>query len=280
MKKTFLYPVFILTGLILVLSGCVKDERITLADVEVWPLENFVTQVHFVSKLTDAAMGATEADYTAVNNYFTATLASKNDLWLGIIDRTDVVYNGANQVNPVLKGALDSRHWTYFAFNKITGGNNQAGTFEGSTMFVNAPVITSTAYKVANDCYISGPMLNLKGKRGNDTLISFDVLFRTIRIDKPEHLTAFGGSDGVFSKLKLERINFLMIGTVKKSLIDQFHSTMSNTNEAFKLAIVEGTENKDYAIFILGEEHFWKYAGASSVSLGNGIEAYTINMNW
>jgi hypothetical protein len=274
MKNKFLY--FGLSCVALVLSGCVKDEPITLESLEVWPSEKFVTQVHFVSKLTDASMGATEADYAPVSNYFTTALNSIHGSWLGIVDRTDVTYNTSNQQNAVLAGALNSKHWTYLALNKIAGGN----TFQASTLFINVPVIGSTSYKIADDCYVSGPVLKMEGKRDDGVNISFDMYFRTVRFDSPAHVNAFGGNEGVMIKLKNERMNFVMIGTVKKELIESLRSTVGNTDDAFKLSIVEGTESKDYAIFVLAEEHFWGYNSSSSVSLGNGIDAYAINLNW
>jgi hypothetical protein len=275
MKRNFLYFGFFLT--VFCLSGCVKDEPITLESLEVWPSDRFVAQIHFVSKLTNAAMGASESDYASVSDYFTTTLNSIQGSWLGIIDRTDVVYHATNQENPVLKSALDSKHWTYLALNKITGGN----CFETSTLFLNSPVIGSTSYKVTNDCYISGPILKMEGQRDDGVKMPFDnVYFRTVRFDTQAQLTAFGGESGIMSKLKLERMNFLMVGTVKKDLIESFRTTINNTDSAFKVYIVEETENNDYAIFVLAEEHFWGYAGSTVTSLTNGINAYTINLNW
>jgi hypothetical protein len=275
MKKNLLYYSFFLP--VFILSGCVKDEPLTLASLEVWPSDRFVTEIHFVSKLTGAAMGSSEADYAPVSNYFTTTLNSINGSWLGIIDRTDVTYHATNQQNPVLKSALDSKHWTYLAMNKITGGNK----FEASTLFLNSPVIGSTSYKVADDCYIAGPILRMEGKRDDGVKMYFDnVYFRTVRFDTPAQLAAFGGESGIMSKLKLERMNFLMVGSVKSELIESFRTTLNNTDSAFKLSIVEGTENSDYAIFVLAEEHFWGYAGSTVTSLANGINAYTLNLNW
>jgi hypothetical protein len=275
MKRKLLYFGFFLA--VFSLSGCVKDEPITLESLEVWPSDKFVTQIHFVSKLTNAAIGATEADYAQVSNYFTATLNSTQGSWLGIIDRSDVIYHPTDQQNSALKCALDSKHWTYLAMNKVTGGNR----FEASTLFLNSPVIGSTTYKAANDCYITGPILNMEGKRDDGTKISFDVYFRTARFDTPAQIEAFGGGEnGIMFSMKRERMNFLMVGTVKKDLIDTFHTTITNTDNEFKLHIVEGTETNDYAIFILGEEHFWGYAGSTVTSLSNGINAYSINLNW
>jgi hypothetical protein len=274
MKKNLLYYSLFLS--VFILSGCVKDESITLESLEVWPSDKFVTQIHFVSKLTNAAMGTSEADYAPVSNYFTTTLNSIHGSWLGIIDRTDVTYNATNQQNPVLKGALDSKHWTYLAMNKIAGGN----TFEASTLFLNSPVIGSTSYKLTNDCYVTGPILKLEGKRDDGEKISFDIYFRTARFDAPAQITAFGGESGIMSSMKNERMNFLMVGTVKKDLIESFRTTINNTDSAFKLSIVEGTENNDYAIFVLAEEHFWGYAGSTVTSLGSSINAYTISLNW
>lgn len=274
MKRKLFYFGFFLA--VFGLSGCVKDDPITLESLEVWPSDKFVTQIHFVSKLTNAAIGATEADYAQVSNYFTTTLNSTQGSWLGIIDRTDVVYNTTNQENPVLKSALDSKHWTYLAMNKITGGNR----FEASTLFLNSPVIGSTAYKVTNDCYIAGPILTTEGNRDDGVKITFEIYFRTARFDTPAQLAAFGGESGIMFSMKRERMNFLMVGTVKKDLIDAFRTTITDTDSAFKLHIVEGTENSDYAIYILAEEHFWGYAGSTVTSLGNGINAYTINLNW
>jgi hypothetical protein len=277
MKKFFLYFICFFAALPLFIAGCVADDPITMESLEVWPSDRYVAQVQFVSKLTDAAMGTTEADYSAVSNYFTTTLNSINGSWLGIIDRTDVIYSVTGQQNAILKSALDSKHWTYLAFNKITGGDH----FEASTLLLNGPVKGATSsYKVANDCYVSGPLLTMEGVRDDGKKISFDIFFRTVRFDAPAHITAFGGEDGVLFKLKKERMNFIMIGTVRKNLTESLRATVASTDNAFKLSIVEGTENADYAIFVLAEEHFWGYAGSSVTSIGNGINAYTLNLNW
>jgi len=260
----------------LLFAGCVKDDPITAESVEVWPSSNFTTQVHFVSKLTNAPIGTTEADYAPINTYFTTTLRSVEGSWLGIIDRTDVSYHTSAQQNPVLKSALDSKHWTYLAFNKISA----SGSFEGSTLLLNAPVIGSESHKIANDCHISGQTLKMEGQREDGEKISFDIYFRTARFETQAHLAAFGGDEGVMSTMKRNYMNFLMIGTVKKDLVESLKTTVENTDNAFNVFIVENTENADYAIFVLAEKHFWNYAGSSVTSLGNGINAYALQLNW
>jgi hypothetical protein len=274
MKNKLLY--FACLMMLTTMVSCFEDKPVTMESLEVWPSDKFVTQIHFVSKLTNAAMGTSEADYAAINTYFTNTLNSKQGSWLGIIDRTDVTYDATNQQNAILKSALDSKHWTYLAFNRISGGNK----FEGSTLFLNSPVIGSTTYKIADDCFIAGPTLTMEGLRDDDVKISFDMYFRTVRFETSAHITAFGGEDGVMLKMKKDYMNFVLIGTIKKDLIATLQTTVSNTDDAFKFTIVEGTENADYAIFVLAEEHFWGYQNATVTSLANGINAYTINLNW
>ncbi|MDR0510003.1 MAG: hypothetical protein LBH06_02785 [Rikenellaceae bacterium] len=272
--KNILYS-FVVMAAAATLLGCGKDKHLTLEDVSVWPSSDFVTKLHFVSRLTDAATGSTEADFAPVTGYFSSTVGADN-VWLGIIDRADVTYNAASQQNSALKSALDLKFWTYLAFNRIRNGS----TFEGSALFLRAPVTGSTAYALGNDCFVAGPVLKMQGKKNDGTSISFDIYFRTARFETQANVDAFGGDNGILFQMKRERMNFLMVGTVKNTLVDPLRTAIDSHDRSFKFSIVEGTENRDYAIFVLAEEHFWRYVGATSTSLGGGLDAYEISLNW
>lgn len=70
----------------------------------------------------------------------------------------------------------------------------------------------------------------------------------------------------------------LMIGTVKNDLLGALESAVQNTDGSFKVYNV--ASGSAYTIFMLAEERFWGFTDVAPISVGNGIEAYTINVMW
>ncbi len=91
-------------------------------------------------------------------------------------------------------------------------------------------------------------------------------------------VNAFGGENGVMNTLKRENMNMLMIGTVKNDLLGALESAVQNTDGSFKVYNV--ASGSAYTIFMLAEERFWGFTDVAPISVGNGIEAYTINVMW
>ena len=108
--------------------------------------------------------------------------------------------------------------------------------------------------------------------------IAYDINFRTVRFETNEQINAFGGENGVMNTLKRENMNMLMIGTVKNVLLGALESAVQITDGSCKVYNV--ASGSAYTIFMLAEERFWGFTDVSSASVGNGIEAYTINVMW
>ena len=108
--------------------------------------------------------------------------------------------------------------------------------------------------------------------------IAYDINFRTVRFETNEQINAFGGENGVMNTLKRENMNMLMIGTVKNDLLGALESAVQNTDGSFKVYNV--ASGSAYTIFMLAEERFWGFTDVAPISVGNGIEAYTINVMW
>ena len=108
--------------------------------------------------------------------------------------------------------------------------------------------------------------------------IAYDINFRTVRFETNKQINAFGGENGVMNTLKRENMNMLMIGTVKNDLLGALESAVQNTDGSFKVYNV--ASGSAYTIFMLAEERFWGFTDVAPISVGNGIEAYTINVMW
>lgn len=262
------------------MSACGKDEKAGWASLTVYPSEKYNAKIHYVSKLTDAPIATSEAQYTAINNYFTNTLKKREGSWLGVIDRSDVTYTTANMFGGAVKTIFDSRHWSGYAHNRITGNGTK---FEGSTLLLNNHQPQVTTKKLSDDCYITEVTPTMSGtsaENGASTAVSFDINFRTVRFETEAEVSAFGGPSGVMNKMKLEKMSMLMIGTVKKGLVGALTAAVQSADPSFKFQIMAPTQDAAYNIFMLCEERFWGFTGCNVTSLGDGINVYTIDVMW
>ncbi len=108
--------------------------------------------------------------------------------------------------------------------------------------------------------------------------IAYDINFRTVRFETNEQINAFGGENGVMNTLKRENMNMLMIGTVKNDLLS---ARIGSTEYGrFIQKVYNVASGSAYTIFMLAEERFWGFTDVAPISVGNGIEAYTINVMW
>ena len=99
-----------------------------------------------------------------------------------------------------------------------------------------------------------------------------------MRFETNEQIGAFGGENGTMNKLKRENMNMLMIGTVKNDLYGSLESAVKGTDASFNVYNI--ATGSAYTIFMLAQERFWDFTSVSSTSVGNGIEAYAINVMW
>ena len=239
------------------------------------PSDKYNAEIQFVTRLTDGALAGSDADYTAIDNYMVNTLQGKEKSWLTILDRAD----GAN-LPKTMQTALNTKRWTAFAFNRIANKTS----YQGSMLYFNGPTTMVKGSPAGSGCYITTTEPTLKGTRtdkdedGNVTGtsdVSFGINFNTARFETSDQINAFGG---VLSGLHYNKQNLLMIGTVKNDLFGALQSAAAHTNEVIQVhEVVKGSA---YTIFMLADSRFWGFTDVKSTSLGNGIEAYAINVMW
>lgn len=241
------------------------------------PSDKFNAKIQFVSRLTDAKLASSAADFTAIDNYLVTTLDGKRGSWLTVLDRID-----GNDQDKVMQTALNCKRWTAFAFNRIA---NRAA-YEGSMLFFNTPSILTKGTPSGSGCVVTGitPQMNgvsverdSEGNIKSSKDVSFPIHFRTVRFESADQIAAFTGKNGVLRGLFYDNMNFLMIGTVKNELFASLQSTVQGGGGFFVERVTEGAA---YSIFMLADPRFWGFSGVSSESLGNGVESYTVNVMW
>lgn len=276
--KKYLAAMLALALAVPVFTGCSDDYEYSLSSVSAKPSDKFNAKIQFVSRLSDGALVTGDADYTALNNYMVNTLNSREEAWLTLFDRSD----NAN-LSKVMEISLNTYRWTSFAFNGLTNRT----TYKGSTLFFNQPTRLVKATACGRGCYVTGFSPLMEGTRTDKDEsgavtgtvdIAYDINFRTVRFETADQINAFGGEEGVMNTLKRENMNMLMIGTVKNDLFGSLESAVQSTDGSFKVYNIAA--GSAYTIFMLAEERFWGFTDVSTASLGNGIEAYTINVMW
>lgn len=259
-------------------SGCDDLDEYTLGSVSAAPSDKFNATIQFVSRLGDGALMTGDADFTAVNNYMVSTLKKREDAWLTVLDRTDNA--GLRRVASL---SLNTYRWTLSSFYGMSGKT----VFEGGTLYFNQPIRQSKALACGKGCYVTGFSPLMEGTRTDKDEsgtvtgtadVAFNINFRTVRFNSGDQINAFGGENGVMNVLKRENMNMLLIGTVKNDLYAALESAVAGTDASFKVyRIAQGSA---YSLFMLAEMRFWGYTGMNQRSLGNGIDAYEINVMW
>lgn len=239
------------------------------------PSDKFNAKIQYVTRLTDGKLGASDADFTAINDYMVTTLQGKTKSWLTILDRAD------GSQSKLMQTALNTKRWTALAFNRIK--NKTA--YEGSMLFYNDCVMDVPGNACGAGCYVTGLKPKMAGTRtdkdeaGNIkgvTNIAFNIPFYTARFETQEQVAAFGGD--VLRQMRYKNMNFLMVGTVKNELFDALQGAATGVAGNYVVARVK--QGAAYSIFMLAEDRFWGFTEATSLPLGNGIDAYEINVMW
>ena len=109
--------------------------------------------------------------------------------------------------------------------------------------------------------------------------IAYDINFRTVRFETNEQINAFGGENGVMNTLKREKYEHA------DDRHGQERPARSARNRQYRIRTVRFkvynvASGSAYTIFMLAEERFWGFTDVAPISVGNGIEAYTINVMW
>lgn len=274
-KRKISAYIYILLSIVLSASFCIScsdDDDKTDMNIDLIPNPKFDAKVYFISKLNDGPIATTTAEYAPLNKFFKE--ADEGKLWLGIIDRADAVYNSADMFNGSVRTAFEADLFSTFAFNKFNG-NNQ----EGSMLYFPGYIKTQQSIKVTNDCYIRAIDLTLKGKNTEiEKEIGFNVVFRTVRFSNADQITAF--SQSIFKDIKAGQLNMLMIGTIKKDLVEALKTGVSGVDDDFKVTIAEGTESSDYCLFMLAYEYMWALKSTTKQTLSNNINLYELSLMW
>lgn len=264
------------------MTGCDNDlEDYSKSAAAAKPSDKFNTTIHYISRLSDAPLATNDTEFKSVNDHLVTTLKGTAGSWLTVLDRADAGVNDG-KLAKTMQIALNTKQWTANAFNRIANKTS----YEGSMLLFNA-YTTQVKGTPVGSTYITGLAPTMIGSRTdkdetgkviNTVPVSFTVNFRTVRFETSDQINAFGGENGVMNTLKRENMNILMIGTVKNDLFGALQSAVQNADAAFIVSKV--TEGPAYSIFMLAEERFWGFTDVKATSLGNGIEAYGINVMW
>ena len=240
------------------------------------PNEKFDGKIYVVSKLTDGNIATNATEYSTITNYLkNKRTALGNKLFLTLVDRTDATYSGTDMFNGVIRTSFDADLTSVFTLNKLNGN-----TFEGSTLLLNTQYIKEQkSIKVTNGSYVKSLALSLYGDNtelGQE--VSFDMNFRTARFATSGDVDAFVNS--VFGGLKADMITMVMIGTVKRDLIESLSNGVKAVDEGFFVSIHPDSSSSEYAIYFIAHENYWGIKGTSKETVGNGINAYEFNIMW
>jgi len=243
------------------------------------PSDKFTTEIQFVSRLTDAALGAN--DYAAFDNYVANTLGGKSGSWLTILDRAD---NGS--VATLMQTALNTRQYTAFAFNRIANKTS----WQGSMLYFNDCLPEGARGTASGSgCYVTNITTKMTGVRTDKddagevtgtASVSFDVDFLTARFDTAEQIDAFGGRHGLLRSYYDASISVLMVGTVKNELLGALQSAAASIGSNYAMKVHSVAEGSQYTVFMLGEERFWDFHSVRKTSLAGGLDAYAIKVMW
>ncbi len=244
------------------------------------PTSLFNTQIHFVSALDDGTLVGSSSDYTALSEYMVTTLEAGAKSWITVLDRMD----GNNQAQ-ALTLALESERWSLFALNRVVGGSS----FEGSYIYYNDFVIEGSpqqyvSYQMSDNSFVTGFSPLMKGTQtsrdgdGNVTGVvdlSFNVHFRTARLESADQITSFVSSsvDG----MSTDNRNFVMVGTVRNSLVSQLQSALTSQGKVELTTIESGSE---FSLVLVADSDFWALTSVEASDITSSIKAYTINLKW
>lgn len=240
------------------------------------PNEKFDGRIYVVSKLTDGSIASDAAGYSAIGSFLKKKKATMgNKLFLTIVDRTDATYSESNMFNGIIRTSFDSDLMSTFALNKINGK-----TFEGSTLLLASQYVKEqSSVKVTNSSYLKMLKLSLYGDNTElEQEVGFDLNFRTARFSTSADVDAFTGS--IFRDMKASVITMVMVGTVKKDLVQKLSEGVKAVDDKFFVSIHPDSSSSDYAVFFIAHEGYWGIKKTSKEAVGDGINAYEFNIMW
>lgn len=262
MKKNILYT-FATLGFCSVLMGSCIAEDLGVGNIKQeenansdWNKTKSV-EVHFLSALSNAAIGETDAVIDHIN-----TLGE--DCSIGLIDRVDVSGSG----NLATHIAFATSRFPGYALNKVTKSGSAVCT-EGSLILYNHKNIAEEGFKVSNDCYIKFINIMCKSMSEEDKK---DILvpFSTVRFSAKEQISA--------AKSAMETIvdgthNGVLIGTVKSDLVENLKSVAESIKDvSFSQADMVAGE---YTIFMVANKS-WVLRETTTHSVAGNVKDYCL----
>ncbi len=242
------------------------------------PSNRSVAEIQYVSRLADATLISSEADFDAINNYMVNTLKGKEKASLTILDRMD----GAS-VPKMMQLSVNTFRWNTYALNNVTS----ASASEGSAIYFNEPSASVTSHKAGSGAWLCGfcpsvagvfQKLDGEGNITSSNNVSSDVNFYTVRLSTEEQIAGFGGASGAMNTVKAQYKNMLVLGTVKTDLFGKLQSAVTAADAAYKATeIVRGT---GYTLFMVSAERYWSYYDVEETQLAGGIKAYAVHVGW
>lgn len=283
MKNMKRYLSFILVLLLAapLVTGCDNDLDEYPSDAPVpAPSDKFTTSVQFVSSLNDAPIRET------VYPKFSEWMKTLDEAaWLTVLDRADNV-----GVATAMQTAMDSKRWTAYAFNKMTGGVQQGSMlYLGGWGTVDTYITGAKGIPSGSGSQVTRVNVKMTGVRTDKTEdgtvtgttdVSFNVEFMTARFETADQIAAFGGKQGVLRACYDEEMSLLMIGTVKSDLMETLQTAALEAGNSYALKVIPVVEGGQYTIFMLTEERFWGLNGVEKTALADGIDVYDISVMW
>lgn len=264
-------------SVILLLAGCSKSNETGGDDDQTGGNSSIQTslKVQFVSRLTDASLIGSSSDAEAIEDFVNEIMEGNAAI---LLDRTD--HSGITYIAEIL---VDSRNFSSF----ILLGRSGTDDFDVSTIVFNEPSDYIPSYQISYGSYVAGLSLNIDGtvtnldSEGNVTgtnAVTITVPLFSCRLDTEEQVSAFVASSGVMSTLKSDNRNFVLVGTVRNSLMSSLSEGVTSADSEY--ATYEVYAGSDYTIFMIVSTRYWGYNGVTETGLTNNVMAYAVDISW
>lgn len=194
---------------------------------------------------------ATGNPYNRSNYNTVANIASKSDGHILILDKTNVIYNGA-RVNTGAEIAVIAHRYPIFIPISKT-----ATEYIGNSMFFKNTVPQMEQIVISEDCR----MMQTSVEIGE----SLTANIATVSFDADSQVNAF--ADCIQS---VQTTATLVTGTIKRSLVPLLESKMTTLVPEYRLEIMEHSDkNSEYCIYLLGTTK-WKLRDFTEETIDNG----------
>lgn len=230
-------------------------------------------KIHFVSRLSDAALMSSDSDVDAVSAYIDEVMNGGTES-LSILDN-------AGDAGYVAQVNLDTDKWCGYAVH----GQKSAEDFSFSAVLFNKPASKVDSYCIMSGSYVAGVSSSIDGvltnldADGNVTSsseVEVAVGLYSCHFESEEQISSF--CSDVLSKMKATDNKFVLVGAVKNGLMETLQSSVSSADSAF--SVTEVKAGSGYSIFVMMASRYWEYNGVSETQLDGGITSYDVDIAW